>query len=285
MIYGVDGVSVSAVYTKNGVELTQAYDIDGIGLIPFSLKVMTYNVGQWYVGGGDNVPADKDADYYLLQNGMIADADADILFLCEYWDIFSKSERTALSMLSQYYPYVVTKSGGGGYFGRAICSKYPITNYVSHQYSNETSRYFDSATVTVNGEEITAVVTHLNYNANRSIRVAQLDQLISFLQTLDTFICCGDYNMLDCKSTSGADYIAMMQPLLNAGFHCANCADFGFLETYSDQPTGTYTGCLDNIVTSSNIQITNALVDTSKLTDSIADKTDHMPLIAELTIN
>jgi len=285
MIYDIQGNTLISAFDIEGDELNRAYDTDGdiVFQRDFDIKVMSYNVGQWYIGNSNPVPASKDEAYYNLQNGMIQRADADILCICEYLDAFSKSGRTALSLLEQYYPYIETREGSSGYMGRAICSKYPITNFVHHAFNNG-GRYYDSCTVTINQIPVTVIVTHLEYASDDSGRIAQLNELISYLLTLDKFICCGDYNMLDCKSTSGADYQTMMLPLLNAGFHCANCTDFGFLETYSDQPTGTYTGCLDNIITSSNITITDAYVDETKLNDGISDKTDHMPLIAELQI-
>lgn len=293
MIYDINGSQLLSAYDIDGTSLQQAYDINGCVVFtktPPTIKVMDYNVGQWYYGGHVVVPADKDAEYYALQNGMIQRADPDILCLEEYLTQFSASGRSALTMLQQYFPYIHEEKGTGTVStgkGRCICSKYPISNYVAHQYtSSGEPRYYDTCTITIGEKPVTVVVTHLNYNANSNTdRLAQMNELITYLGTQTRFIACGDYNMLDCKSVEGADYTNMMLPILNAGFHAANCTDFGFLITYSDQPSGTYTGCLDNIVTSSNIQITNALVDTSKLTDSIADKTDHMPLIAELAIN
>lgn len=285
MIYDINGNALSAVYDSSGNNLQSAFDINGNLIFSAdrpSIKVMSYNVGQWYYGSGDNVPADKDADYYALQNGMIANANADILCINEYWNTFSKTGRTALSLLSQYYPYIEARNGGSGYFGRAICSKYPISNYTTRAYTAESSRYYDSCTITIEGISITIVVTHLGLTlSNRELEIAQL---ISFLQTQERFIACGDYNMLDCKTTSGADYLAIMEPILNAGFRSANCADFGFIETYSDVPSGTYTGCLDNIVTSANISIISANRDNTKLNDLLTEKTDHMPFIAELSI-
>lgn len=282
-IYNVSNTQIYQAFDIDAASLAKAYNKDGNEVFSATLKVMSYNVGQWYYGSGDNVPEAKDEEYYNLQNGMIANADADILCICEYWDIFSKTGRTALSLLSQYYPYIETQGGSSGYYGRAICSKYPLTNFTHHAYTNESARYYDSATVTINDTPITVVVTHLNVD-DRSKRSAQVAELITFLQQQTRFIACGDYNTLDCKNTSGADYTAIIEPLLNAGFHCANCSDFGFLETYSDQPTGTYTGCLDNIVTSANIDILSASVDTTKLSDGLTEKTDHMPLIATVQL-
>lgn len=252
---------------------------------PTTLKVMTYNVGQWYIGNGSNVPSAKDLAYYELQSGILQRADADVLLITEYRTPFSASGRTAESVLSPYFPYIKDVNDSG-YMGRAFCSKYPISNYTHHSFNNGVSngRYYDTVTINVDGEEITLVVTHLIYEAKSDKgRIAQLNELVTFLGTLDTFICGGDFNTLDCRSTMGSDYTNMIAPLINAGFHCANCSS-EFLVTYSDEPTGTWVGCLDNIITSADISILSASVDDAKLHDGINEKTDHMPLIAELKL-
>lgn len=283
-IYNIDGIQALRAYRINGESVSSAYDISGEQVFSTAyplLKVMTYNVGQWYIGGADNVPADKDAAYYALQNSMIQNANADVLFINEYWKVMSKTGRTALSMLQQYFPYIHEQGGNSGYFGRCICSKYPITQYTVRNYSNEASRYYDSCVISADGVEITLVVTHL---ATDSKRNTQITELISFLSGLNRFICAGDFNPLTISNgttTEAEDYTNIIVPLLNAGFHCANCSTYDFMYTYNDN---TWNGCLDNIVTSSNIQIGSAYVDTTKLTDSIVDKVDHMPLIAELSI-
>ncbi len=285
-IYDVNETRVMKAYDLNGDMPSLAYDIEG-NLVytkePITLKAMTYNVGQWWCGTGSNVPAEKDEMYYALQNGMIQNVNADVLFLNEYRDEFSETGRTALSLLEQYYPYIETRSGGKGlYIGRAICSKYPLLNYQTHSYNNG-NYYYDSADILVDGIPITIVVTHMP--TVEDSRLACIPVLISFLKQKSRFICCGDINTLDCRSESGADYTNMIVPLLDAGFNLANCSEFGFLVTYSDTPSGTYVGCLDNIITSPNISINSAHVDTTKLTDDITDRVDHMPLIAELEIN
>lgn len=288
-IYDAEGNQLFSCYDAQGTSLNYAYDAEGnlifqSGETGTHLKVMEYNVGQWYYGSGTNVPADKDQEYYDLQNGMIQRANADVLFICEYWDMFSQAGRTALSMLSQYYPYIETQGGSSGYYGRAICSKYPISNWTHHAYANDANRYYDSVDLTVNGVQITALVTHLSTDSKRN---TQINELISYLSSLDRFICAGDYNTLtitDSVTTDAGDYTNIITPLLNAGFNCANCST-QFLVTYSDDPESPYVGCLDNIVTSSNIDIESAYVDTTKLTDSLTERADHMPLIANLIID
>lgn len=286
MIYDKGGNTLSNVYDANGSPLQYAYDKDGNTIYTATdtiLKLMTYNVGQWYIGSGDNVPADKDAAYYALQNGMIQNANADVLFINEYWDVFSKTGRTALSLLEQYFPYIHTESGGSGYFGRAICSKYPLTDYTKHSYSNESSRYYDSAVITVDGKEITLVITHLSTDQDK--RMVQIPELITYLSALDRFIAAGDYNTGVKPNISDGRYETNVVPFLEAGFHMANFSSWGYLVTCNDGVDGTGQDyCIDNIVASDNITFTNAYVDTTKLTDSISAKIDHMPLIATVTI-
>lgn len=285
-IYDKDASSLLLAYNKGGTAIETAYDIDGSVVYtrtpPLGIKVMSYNVGGWYIGSGTNVPSDLDATYYALQNGMLADNDPDILCLQEYWTNFSPT-RTAESMLSQYFPYIQTRNGLTSYFGRAICSKYPITNYTTHSFASESQRYYDSCTITINNVEYTVVTTHFGLTlANREL---QITELLNYLSTLDKFIVCGDFNTNDCFNTSGEDYTNIISPILSADYNIANC--YGnqstFKVTYSELPNNdTHNLVLDNIITSSDLAIRSVSVDTTKLTDGINEKVDHMPLIANL---
>ena len=284
--YSIDGQSLASVYAEGGSALEQAYDINGGWLLNRPLKIMTYNVGQWYLGNHDNVPADLDEEYYELQNGMIQQNNPDVLFLNEYVKQFSKAGRSAISMLEQYFPYIheeVSTSVTTGQ-GRCICSKYPLLNYTVNSFGDASNLYYDSCAIVVNNTPITLIVTHLHWD-NRTLRIEEIEKVINLASDSMRFIFAGDLNTLDCKSTSGADYTAIMEPILNAGFNVANNDGTKFLVTYSDSPEGPYTGCLDNIVTSSNITILDSHVDTTKLYDTILEKTDHMPLIATVQIS
>lgn len=290
-IYDVNGNQLSNAYTVDGTSQRIAYDNEGqiVFTAHQNIKVMTYNVGTWYYGGHDNVPADKDEEYYELQNGMIQQNDPDILCMNEYCKEFSKTGRTALSMLQQYFPYIHEQGGdnpsAANANGRCIASKYPISNYTVRNFSDNSGLYYDSCTININGTQLTVVVTHLLYDASdASKRISEIYTVGDFLLSQQLAIACGDMNTLDSKTTSGQDYQDMIVPLLNAGLHVANCGNFGFKITYSDQPNGTWTGCLDNIITTSNITIDSVYVDETKLTDGLTERTDHMPLIATLTI-
>ena len=287
MLYDISGNTINSGYSKNGQSIAAAYNKDGVIIFPGDpsiIKVMSYNCGSWYDGKGTNVPADKDEFYYALQNGMLLNDDPDILCIEEYRAQFSQAGRTASSMLSQYFPYIQEQNGTDQYFGRAICSKYPISNYATHLYSGESKRYYDSCQINIGGKDITIVVTHLDVNS-RDKRAAQTQELITFLSNKQRFILCGDFNTIDSFNESGADYIAVVKPMLDEGFNAANCSTYGFLRTYSDAPTdGTWTGCLDNIFTSSNIAIQSAVVDETKLTSNLTERIDHMPIIADVEL-
>lgn len=289
MIYTVSGNTMSFVYGISGASRLYAYDVDGlrIDIQPTTIKVMTYNVGQWYTGKGDNVPLDMEETYLALQDGIIADNDADILFIEEYWKVFSKSGKTAMSILSEYYPYIHEQGGDSGYFGRCICSKYPIRDYATNYYSNDTQRYYDSCSVTVNGIPIRLVITHLGLTAED--RAPQVETLVDYLSGLDTFICAGDFNAPSGYGNSPTDTeMAEIEPFTESGFKLANCADLGnFMTGYPGTVDSTWKGWIDNICVSSGCTPVSAYVDTAKLdAQSRGDiaTIDHIPFVCTVSI-
>lgn len=284
MIYDVNGNALTNAYDVNGTDLDIAYDIDGTVVFrkqeePLTLRVMTYNVGGWYTGTGDNVPAAKDADYYALQNGIISRQNADILCLEEFWTTFSKTGRSAVDMLAQYYPYRQLYQGNTQYWGHGVCSKYPIESYTRHYFTSENARYYDTAVVNVNGTRLNVTVTHLGLTVD--IRVTQAKELFDFVQTQNNVILCGDFNINAKNPTYFADDY---QQFVDAGYHLANGGTHGYFDTYQSSD-GSYWVAIDQIITSSNIAIDSVWTDTTKVTDSLADAIDHIPLVAEVTIS
>lgn len=286
-IYDKNGNICSRAYDVQGDEIANAYDVEGTHIwtrSPITLKVMTYNVGGWYIGDGTNVPANKDTQYYNLQNAIIGAQDADILCIEEYWTNFS-SNRTAQSLLSQYYPYIEEHNGNDMYFGRAICSKYPIVNYTPHVYDGDASgRYYDMATINVGGILLDVIVTHLTYGSDAQI--AQATELFDYSQTLENqFIICGDFNST-IRNPFSERNAAIYNQFLNAGDTLANGTEFGILPTAcnsDDWENDKF--AIDQIIASPTITIDNVWTDLTKTTDQIQDgKIDHIPLIAEVTI-
>ena len=282
MIYDVNGNALSAVYDVDGNSLPLAYDKDGNTIFQSGLKVCTYNVGGWYIGSGTNVPAAEDSAYYALQNGMIADIDADILCLEEYWTNFSPS-RTAASMLSQYYQYIETAGGSTQYMGRAICSKYPIVSYTQLTYTGET-RYYDCAEINIDGVSTRVFVTHL-HPSDPPTKIAEATELCNYIkaQGYERFIICGDFNstLYDPFSETNA---AIYNQFINEGCTLANDGAFGILPTAcnsADWANDKF--AIDNIICSSGFTIESVATDLTKTTNAtvLADgKIDHVPFYA-----
>ena len=286
-IYDIEGAELATAYDIEGTELTDAYDIDGEQVLgDIELRVCQYNCGQWYTGGHDNVPAQYDEVYYALQSGMITNIDADILMLEEYTAQFSKAGRTALSWLGELYPYYHEQTNGTTttVTQRALYSKYPITNYQTHAFSDGSGYYFDTCTITVQGIPITIACTHLHWS-NRSYRAAEAAAILSGIQSAEYAIVGGDFNTEDYTSTESLDYTQVIAQFVDAGYSIANGGDFGFLVTFSNKPEGSDDKRLDNIIVTPNITLDTVTVDTTKITDGLNDKIDHMPLYADITVS
>lgn len=242
---------------------------------------MEYNVGGWYIGTGTNVPTAKDEQYYNLQNEIIGGENADILCLCEYWDIFSQSGRTAKSLLEQYYPYIETRNGTSTYFGRAVCSKYPIVSYTANEFLNDEGRYYDEAVIDINGEEISVIVTHFHPSDNEK-KKAEATQLYEYVSNIERkYIICGDFNSTLKKPFSEMN-TAIYQQFIDAGDKLANDGAFGIIPTYKNGTTWEDAAAIDNIIVSRGFTIESATNNLLKVTDNIGDTIDHVPLIANV---
>lgn len=289
MIYSATGEPLSTIYDSGGNTVDTGYDIDGnvVYSHDIALKVMSYNVGQWYIGNGSVVPAAKESTYRNLLSTMIMQDDPDILIMCEYDSSFSTSGTTANSVLSEFFPYINAHEYGSKN-GLGVASKYPISNYQRHLFTNSGSTWhsFDTFTVTVNSVPITVIATHLSYDT-AAHREAEEAQIITYLDGVDTFILGGDFNTLHCDSEDTDDYRTLIKPFIDKGYNVANCNDaHGFHITYRNMHDDTgYVGRLDNIITSANILIDSVYVDTTKVTDEILDEPlDHLPIVATLQL-
>ena len=112
-----------------------------------------------------------------------------------------------------------------------------------------------------------------------------MTDLLAFLKGLDHFILAGDFNIdLSEQETTGDQYQNSVQRFIDAGYNVGNCV-VDWIPTYFGTSSPTGGKFTDQIVTSPNITIKRIYADTTKLTDGITDKIDHLPLIAELIIN
>lgn len=286
-IYNLSGESLNAVYGIDAGSLNIAYDIDGNEVFSSSatlLKIMTYNVGQWYIGDGNRVPTAKKTEYYNLQHGTFDTYRPDVLFLQEYLNTWCADGSPSSELLSAYFDNQQSTHDTNAYTGHSICTNgYVISNYTSHDFTTNKGNYptFESAEITVGGKTITLVNTHNDYVL--SYQQQEVTDLLAFLANLDSFILCGDFNInLATEDTTDDQYLNSVKRFVDAGYHVGNCV-LEWIPTYfgTSSPTGgKYT---DEIITSSDITIVDIYADTTKLTDSIEDKIDHLPFIAEIT--
>lgn len=286
-IYDKSGSAIGAAYGANGNTLLQAYDIYGNPLLSSGtpLTIMTYNVGQWYIGNGNRVPTAQKSEYYALQYGTFENNPVDVLFLQEYLNSWCVDGSLASEFLSPFYDNQEI-TNPQGYVGHSICTaNIALSNYVSHNFTTNKGNYptFESAEIIVDGKTITIINTHNDYSL--SYQAQEVTDLLSFLADLDYFILAGDFNIdLSTQNTASDQYQNSVKRFLDAGYNVGNCA-VDWIPTYfgSSSPTGgKFT---DQIVTSANIEIVNLYTYTEKLTDSISDRIDHIPLIAELAIH
>lgn len=316
-IYDYLGNQLSTCYDINGNALNAAYDVNGNQVFsggsdtPLTLKVMTYNVGQWYLGSGVVVPASLDSEFYALQYGTFQRNDVDICGIEEYTAQFSEKPRQASEVITPFFNYTTLKNyDSNPYYGHGFVANYALSNFVDNAYSVGTNYYY-KADVTVNGKTIALVVTHLSTQTSQ--RIEQIPALLQYLNSLYApngangakvpVICFGDFNMdLPSYPAEKDLYYASNFGMVNqVGFDGSAEVVPKDISTYEGHFTRFYstmaaTGLgLDNILFSPNIEFVSAYVDTAKQTyadQSIfinpvdgKSKPDHMPLVATLRIN
>lgn len=282
MIFDVDGNTLTTAFNTLGAELEQAYDINGTEVWSTSnaLRIMSFNVGSW--GGYAQYVPDEETEYYLnLYRTIFGTNDADIVGIQEYCTRFGTS--SALTLLGEFYPYIyyVNRKSNPTKAGRAIASKYALSNTAEINFTaqNGEVRSFLTSTFSFKGKTIYMVNTHLAL-VTTTIS-AQVQELLDYVSDKEYWILTGDFNAR-FNSTDSEGYQTLIEPFANAGYHFANGGDFGFIPTFYGSEGWQ---CIDNIFTSANIDITDVYRDETKLSATLTYGIDHLPLIADVTIN
>lgn len=287
MIYEVDGTPRGTAWDASGRQLTAAYDIEGNQVLadPVDMVVMTYNVGQWYIGNGSNIPTAKYAEYYALQREILAKYDADVVGFQEYYDPFS-SGHTVESVIGEYFTAHVNNAISG-YSAKAIYTKgYAIGDYQAISFITGSSQNYIKGSITVGGRTVWLLNAHLATSSQEANKVAQAAELCAAVSALDYFIIFADFNTV-CKSVNDTEYTTIMKQFIDAGYHSANCSEqHGFIDTWTGGTSlaDTWYPC-DQIITSANISINSVVADQTKVEDLIDETIDHVPLVAEITIH
>lgn len=291
-LYDKDGNQLVTCYDSSGNAITAAYDSNGnvVWIADRQIVVCNYNVGQWYIGSSERIPVDKKEEYTELQTTIFNNIRPDICLMQEATSTFCQDGTLAKDFLSQWFEYIEITRGSSGFQAHMMATKdIPIEDYTVVPFVNASGNYpgYETAYITVNGKRIFLLNTHI-ITTPQYRQEAQIAEVMDAVADKEYFIVSGDFNLV-IHDGSEEDYINCIKPFLDAGYHTANCGDFGIFPTYrrteEANPQDGYEPATDHIITSANINIVNAYVDTTKLTDNIADKIDHVPLVAVLDIN
>lgn len=252
-----------------------------------TITVMSFNVQQWRRLNSN----------FTLMKHIIDEYHADVIALQEF-KRFGGETDTRTTLFADYPYYFAYEGDGEGLFNPiAIVSRFPFEEIAGHVYQAQCAesgekRGYIQARIRIGGHLIGLFNTHLEIlrtaDASRPVRTAQAMELLELMKREKAAICTGDFNTADCFDQSGADYLPIIRPFLDAGYHSANCSDqHGFLKTWFDGNTVDISencGCLDQIITTSGIDIVDVAVNTEKNNPENTEYIDHFPIVATCNI-
>lgn len=231
------------------------------GTEPKRLKVCTYNMGQFDLGGTGNVPADAVARMkkFLCENNF------DVIAFQEYADHVNNVDVDA-TVYSVLYPDSVVSDGS---FKTSIKSSYKMAN----KSNIGRSRPWCAGRIQVAGKEILLMSVH--FHIYESGWEDDFDYLKNYLANYDSFIVMGDFNLANTAYSDAAAQ-ARIDQFKALGYNTANGGLLGLIHTQQSD------AALDNIITSSDIIIRNSSAMVEKYNDLFSD---HYPFVAELLVN
>ena len=251
------------------------------------LKICSFNVGVWHTGAstGDDarVPDNLVESYRTRWYKLLGEADPDIICMQEYGTYFDhgNNEDPYTYIFQHKYPYYYKNRT------KVIVSKYPLFGFAETIFSTDTSsqnpRSYISGTVMVNGKRITLINTHLSTESNSTgDRQTQISELITFMGTAPgTVILCGDFNTYR---------IDEFDAFSRAGYELSNHGIFGDFATWPHvyAPDPTWNQCIDNVITSGQIQMVTEGDPADAVLPSEASGaqplSDHTPLYAVIRL-
>lgn len=249
------------------------------------LTVMTFNVQNW-----TGLNADEE-----LMNSIFRKYNPDVAGFQEYNTAKSLGGVSVKDYLNDIWEFVEVGVPSSRTYSKAVVSHRetsPIETVDFTQLNpNAERRSYHKTYIEVNGKKIAVFNTHLDVSASRSTenvqyKVLQSRELCEIVAKEEYFILLGDFNTT-CMGVYEDDYVNQLKPFVDAGFHLANCSEFGFdITWYATSSKDGEKYPTDNIITSANITINDAVVDYQKADNNPNGQIlDHMPLIAYLTVN
>ncbi len=275
-VYDINGNVASSVMNLSGEEIAQAYDIDGTELLGGTLTVMSYNY-QWCTG----------RNTLDVETAILDKYKPDIVGIQEAGNRGNASFPTiAQNAFAEYTRYLSDHYNFNG-----LATKIEVSNVTDNDYTEyDDERWsFQKCYFVIGGKTIAWYNTHLTWRTDSATllrKYAQAKELFDNVETEEYAIITGDFNMYG-NSLESADYIGIGKQFADAGYNMANWTSERFVKTWTDSSTATslsnFIYACDNIITTPNIEITNVVFDTTKLTMG-SGSIDHVPVIAYLNI-
>jgi exonuclease III len=162
---------------------------------------------------------------------------------------------------------------------RRTWSKYNYGRKETVQFTAQVeggTRFYSKQTLYYENKEIVILNAHCEYRGESNfelVRKAQFEELATEMAQHNYCICCGDFN-----AWSASEFNVFK----DAGFTCANCGDYGVIDTWyvgTDYPDWPFKA-VDNIIITPNIVIQNV----ERGPYDFDYFSDHAPLIADLQI-
>lgn len=263
-------------------------------LIPTSdtqseITVTTWNIGGFNNGNSGSFTAKSADDYQAVLSRfspIIGTIDADLTGFCEYLpSIYAK--RSIRDDLMGDYPYDAISKTSGSYLGKALFSRFPLSNVTQLIVHSSIALEADAI---INGRVFKVCVCHPVWWSNDvDPNLQTLKYLANRYKYVERAILMGDFNILRSREEES------LRLFTEAGFTPANSGRFGSIVTSYNSVYCT--PAIDNIMvkgaeissvsvlrfTPEGLDPQNPRLEDELLWDA-ANPSDHFPLTATLKI-
>lgn len=243
---------------------------------PLLLKVGSFNVGLWTDGKSSNAQvdsADVEAESIKLRR-FLGNTNFDFLLCEEATHEFDKDykidayEYCFKNNLPFYWKTKSSTEGSPQVRQFLLTGKYELVNVTYHDYECESTRGYVTFECNISGRNITFIVCHLSLESSSDgIRQQEMEELANILKKCEYGVLCGDFNAfsIDEFTTHFSE------------FNLSNHGYYGDFNTWPVTGFESWNHCLDNIITTKSVKITNVFMGEIAMSD-------HKPLIAEIEI-
>lgn len=291
-VYSIGGTELQAVYEVDGDQAQEAYDVSGELVYPVEIpdfEVMSFNVGCFYT---EYFPAPSSTGAVFYDRQVSIFENYDNLFFAGMSEWYYQVGTVAASVLmgdffNSYYPEYTAYAIEGAALTSAFSGTPSSVTLTAYQTQGNNTRYYQKAYCDYYGKTICCILTHLDLN--NTVRTAQFLELMEAVENEEYFIITGDFNF-EITEIGDSQYNASIKVAIDKGYHSAQNGSGILMTWYSGQTAASSQNiyCLDNIITSPNIEILEFVRDDTKLTDGLCTEygiiIDHLPVVATLRI-